>query len=226
MEFMQFHPTVLYIAGSSRSLITEAMRGEGATLVDRHGNRFMSEFDVHGELAPRDVVSRAIVTQMDAPAIRTCTWTSRTWNPLRFAHDFPALHPRARIWPGHYDRLDSGPARGTLHDRRRNRRHRRPHDAAGIVGRRRVHVERPARCESAGLEQLTGRARLRSACRAQAAREAAAMADDFRALPLENPPSQEALEPLDLADIRNSLKSLVWRRRWRAARPRTPGRGG
>ncbi len=46
---------------------------------------------------------------------------------------------------------------------------------------------------------------------AQAAREAAAMADDFRALPLENPPSQEALEPLDLADIRNSLKSLVWR---------------
>src|SRR5262245_18502193 len=40
MEFMQFHPTVLYIAGSSRSLITEAMRGEGAWLVDRNGHRF------------------------------------------------------------------------------------------------------------------------------------------------------------------------------------------
>ena len=38
MEFMQFHPTVLYIAGSSRSLITEAMRGEGARLVDRDGH--------------------------------------------------------------------------------------------------------------------------------------------------------------------------------------------
>ena len=45
MEFMQFHPTVLYIAGSSRSLITEAMRGEGAWLVDRNGHRFMPDYD-------------------------------------------------------------------------------------------------------------------------------------------------------------------------------------
>ena len=45
MEFMQFHPTVLYIAGSSRNLITEAMRGEGAQLVDRSGHRFMPEYD-------------------------------------------------------------------------------------------------------------------------------------------------------------------------------------
>ena len=42
MEFMQFHPTVLYIAGGSRHLISEATRGEGAWLVDRHGERFMS----------------------------------------------------------------------------------------------------------------------------------------------------------------------------------------
>ncbi len=41
MEFMQFHPTVLYIAGSSRTLITEAMRGEGAHLIDSNGYRFM-----------------------------------------------------------------------------------------------------------------------------------------------------------------------------------------
>ncbi len=65
MEFIQFHPTVLYIAGSSRSLITEAMRGEGARLVDRHGHAFMADFDPRGDLAPRDVVSRAIVTQME-----------------------------------------------------------------------------------------------------------------------------------------------------------------
>ena len=61
MEFMQFHPTVLYIAGSSRSLITEAMRGEGAILVDAHGQRFMPDYDPRAELAPRDVVSQAIV---------------------------------------------------------------------------------------------------------------------------------------------------------------------
>ncbi len=65
MEFMQFHPTVLYIAGSSRNLITEAMRGEGAHLVDRNGYRFMPDYDSRAELAPRDVVSRAIVTQME-----------------------------------------------------------------------------------------------------------------------------------------------------------------
>ena len=65
MEFMQFHPTVLYIAGSSRSLITEAMRGEGAWLIDSAGHRFMADYDPRGELAPRDVVSQAIVTQME-----------------------------------------------------------------------------------------------------------------------------------------------------------------
>ena len=65
MEFMQFHPTVLYIAGSSRSLITEAMRGEGAYLVDVNGHRFMFDYDERGELAPRDVVSQSIVTQME-----------------------------------------------------------------------------------------------------------------------------------------------------------------
>ena len=64
MEFMQFHPTVLYIAGSARYLISEAVRGEGAFLVDGNGERFMAEYDPAMELAPRDVVSRAITTQM------------------------------------------------------------------------------------------------------------------------------------------------------------------
>ncbi|MDO5552781.1 MAG: L-aspartate oxidase [Planctomycetia bacterium] len=64
MEFVQFHPTVLYIAGGSRSLITEAMRGEGAKLLDKNGYRFMQDYDARGELAPRDVVSRSIVAQM------------------------------------------------------------------------------------------------------------------------------------------------------------------
>ncbi|QDV44402.1 L-aspartate oxidase [Stieleria neptunia] len=66
MEFMQFHPTVLYIAGSSRSLITEAIRGEGAHLVDPDGHRFMPDYDERAELAPRDVVSQSIIRQMQA----------------------------------------------------------------------------------------------------------------------------------------------------------------
>src|SRR2546423_15674982 len=65
MEFVQFHPTVLYIAGGSRSLITEAVRGEGGWLVDKDGMRFMPAYDARAELAPRDIVSQAIVSPME-----------------------------------------------------------------------------------------------------------------------------------------------------------------
>lgn len=65
MEFMQFHPTVLYIAGGSRHLISEAVRGEGGLLRDCHGVRFMGDYDPAMELAPRDVVSQAITKQME-----------------------------------------------------------------------------------------------------------------------------------------------------------------
>ena len=64
LEFVQFHPTTLYIAGASRALISETVRGEGGRLVDRSGHRFMPEYHPDAELAPRDVVSRAIVRQM------------------------------------------------------------------------------------------------------------------------------------------------------------------
>ena len=64
MAFVQFHPTTLYLAGASRSLITEAVRGEGGQLVDRYGHRFMFDYDARGELAPRDIVSQAIETQI------------------------------------------------------------------------------------------------------------------------------------------------------------------
>src|SRR5438874_1566607 len=65
MEFMQFHPTILYVAGSSRSLISEAVRGEGAYLRDVNGERFMPQADPRAELAPRDVVARAIFRTME-----------------------------------------------------------------------------------------------------------------------------------------------------------------
>lgn len=65
MEFMQFHPTLLYVAGSARYLISEAVRGEGAYLVDKTGYRFMHEYDPRLELAPRDIVARSIIKQME-----------------------------------------------------------------------------------------------------------------------------------------------------------------
>ena len=119
MEFMQFHPTVLYIAGGSRHLISEATRGAGAWLVDRHGRRFMTDYDPRGELAPRDVVSLAIVCQME-----------KTRHPnvyLDLTHLDAGLGSRPisghsrrvrRIRFGHYPRPHSRPAGGALHDGR------------------------------------------------------------------------------------------------------------
>jgi len=65
-EFFQFHPTCLYIAGAARILISEIVRGHGGVLRDRHGERFMHESHPDAELAPRDVVSRAVFRQMIA----------------------------------------------------------------------------------------------------------------------------------------------------------------
>lgn len=63
MEFVQFHPTALSVPGAPRFLLSEAMRGEGAWLVNDAGERFMTRYEPAGELASRDLVSRAIVRE-------------------------------------------------------------------------------------------------------------------------------------------------------------------
>ncbi|GIL38215.1 L-aspartate oxidase [Roseiterribacter gracilis] len=73
LEFVQFHPTAIDVDANPRPLATEALRGEGATLIDADGHRFMPAIDPAAELAPRDVVARAIFAQqrafLDARAI-------------------------------------------------------------------------------------------------------------------------------------------------------------
>jgi L-aspartate oxidase len=64
MEFVQFHPTALYRAGAPQFLLSEAMRGEGGMLKNVHGRRFMDDYHPARELAPRDVVTRAIRAEM------------------------------------------------------------------------------------------------------------------------------------------------------------------
>ena len=71
MEFVQFHPTALNLADAPRFLLSEAMRGEGGVLRNAEGKRFMPRYHERAELAPRDIVSRAIVAEMERTATRT-----------------------------------------------------------------------------------------------------------------------------------------------------------
>ena len=213
MEFMQFHPTVLYIAGSSRSLITEAMRGEGAQLVDRNGHRFMPEYDPRAELAPRRCRQPG-----DRHADGTHAASERLSRPL-------ASRPRhgPRPFPGiaatcaefaldiTQDRIPVRPG-APLYDRRRDRR---PRRAA-------------RRCRASGRRANAPPA----ACTARIAWPRTACSKGWCSgpMPAKRPPAQRptcrtifmpcrfridevdnGVELLDLADIRNSLKSVVWR---------------
>jgi L-aspartate oxidase len=92
MEFMQFHPTVLYVAGSARSLISEAARGEGAYLRDVNGERFMPAADPRAELAPRDVVARAIFRTMERTQHPNVYLDLSHLNPELVLHRFPAIN--------------------------------------------------------------------------------------------------------------------------------------
>jgi len=90
MEFVQFHPTALYLKNAPRFLLSEALRGEGGVLRNAELNRFMSKYHEMGELAPRDVVARAIAHELEI---------SRTKEPvvyLDMTHLMPE-HIKARF---------------------------------------------------------------------------------------------------------------------------------
>lgn len=212
MEFMQFHPTVLYIAGGTRHLITEAMRGEGAQLIDSTGHRFMPEFDERAELAPRDVVSRAIVEQMQKTHHPSVYLSLRHLDPTLVRQRFPSINTVCAQF-GIDITTDPIPVRPGAHY---------------MVGG--VRVDQQGRTSLPNLlaagevtsSGLHGANRLASnslleglvyGARAGSTASAAALAepDSFQALPLENPPVEPPAEPLDSIDIRNSLKSLMWR---------------
>ncbi|MFG0328344.1 MAG: L-aspartate oxidase [Phycisphaerales bacterium] len=91
MAFVQFHPTTLYVAGAARLLITEAVRGEGATLVDRRGERFMLGRHDLAELAPRDIVSRSIVEHLARTGDTHVYLDARHFKPGFFRSRFPGI---------------------------------------------------------------------------------------------------------------------------------------
>ncbi len=218
MEFVQFHPTVLYIAGGSRSLITEAMRGEGAYLVDRDGKRFMADYDERMEIAPRDVVSRSIVDHMIKTGQPNVYLDLRHKDADWVYHRFPGIAETCRQF-GIDIANDLIPVRPGAH-----------YSMGGVlidpVGRTTVKgLWAAGEVSSSGLHganRLASNSLLEALVLGDAAGRGASeiatqMSDDYRALPIENKPlslSEEGTRterPLDLEDIRNSLKSVMWR---------------
>ena len=92
LEFIQFHPTALAVKGAPRFLLSEALRGEGGLLRNVNLERFMKRYHEAGELAPRDVVARAIVAEMGKTKAEHVYLDMTAKNPEQVRERFPRIH--------------------------------------------------------------------------------------------------------------------------------------
>jgi L-aspartate oxidase len=212
MEFMQFHPTVLYVAGSSRFLISEAVRGEGAYLRDKHMDRFMLKVDPRAELAPRDVVAQAIVRQMEETRHPNVYLDLRHLDPGLVRRRFPGIDKVCRGF-GLDITADLIPIRPGAH-----------YMIGGVTVNARGETTLPGLWAAGEVTSsgLHGANRLASnslleglvfgtACGQGAAEAAERIPDTFTAVPLASRFEPEAPDHLDVTDITNSLRSLMVR---------------
>jgi len=210
MEMMQFHPTTLYVAGAGRALISEAVRGEGAYLVDRNGRRFMPDYHADADLAPRDIVSRAIQSHL-AETRANCAYLDvrhLTGFAKRFPHiaglcadfeidvtrDLIPVRPSAHYMIGGVDvRLDgSTTVEGLLCCGEAS--------CSGVHGANRM-------ASNSLLEGLV----FGKTAGETAARRAAAQSHPTPLTRIANQSPSSSRTTLDLPDIRNSLSSVMWR---------------
>jgi L-aspartate oxidase len=213
MEFMQFHPTVLYVAGSGRFLISEAVRGEGAYLRDKHLARFMLDVDPRAELAPRDVVAQAIVRCMERTRHPNVYLDLRHLDATVIRKRFPGIDRVCRSF-GLDITSDLIPIRPGAH-----------YMIGGVI------VDLDGRTTLPGLwaagevtsSGLHGANRLASnslleglvygtRCGRGAAEAAHCMPQRWSALPVTSRLEADTGTGLDIADITNSLRSLMGRK--------------
>ena len=150
-EFVQFHPTAIMVGRDPAPLATEALRGEGATLINDSGERFMQALHPLAELAPRDIVARGVFAEIAAG--RGAFLDARDALGARFAEKFPTVYAScvaAGIDPATQP-IPVAPAAhyhmGGIAVDARGRT-----SLDGIVGRRRSVVDRRARRQPAGVE--------------------------------------------------------------------------
>lgn len=212
MEFIQFHPTVLYIAGSSRFLMTEAIRGEGAYLVDTNGHRFMPDYDSRAELAPRDIVSQSIVRQMAATHSANVYLDLSHLPASLVLNRFPGIAEVCRRF-GLDITTDRIPVRPGAH-----------YMIGGVTVDTHGRSSLPrlwgaGEVTSSGLHganRLASNSLLEGLVYGAHAGEGASMAadempDQMSAISLEYLPRDQPLDSIDVADVRASVKSLMGR---------------
>ena len=158
MEFNQFHPTCLYNAKVKNFLLTEALRGEGAYLrLPTTGERFMPALHPMAELAPRDIVARAIDGEMKRLGLEYVHLDISHREPAFIEAHFPGIQKKlARTGAGSDRRTGSRRARRALHLRRRSDRSCGPDRRAGPVRDRRGELLGAARREPHGVQLAFG----------------------------------------------------------------------
>jgi L-aspartate oxidase len=211
MEMVQFHPTTLYVAGSSRALITEAVRGEGAYLVDRNGYRFMKDYHPMGELAPRDVVSRAIVAQIRKTHFTHVFLDVRHLPAAPFRERFPQLAQLCESFE-----IDMASDLIPIHPATHYMIGGVDVDANGHTSLAGLFAVGEASCSGLhGANRLASNSLLEGL--AFGARAGAAAAheskNDLMKFPLniEHKVPSSAKTELDVADVKSSLRSVMWR---------------
>ena len=157
LEFVQFHPTVLSVAGAPRFLLSEALRGEGGRLLNAAGERFVERYDPAGDLAPRDRRRARHRPRADRAPARRSTSRWRTLDPDFVRKRFPTIAQACRgVGLDLATRPDSGQPGRPLRDGRRRDRPRRPDVGGRPVRGRRSGLHRRARRQPPG-QQLAAR---------------------------------------------------------------------
>ena len=209
MAFVQFHPTVLYLPGAPRSLISEAVRGEGAHLVDESGTRFMKDEHELAELAPRDVVSRAIVTRIAR------TGSTKVYLDARhiegFDKRFPGITTELKRY-GIDPQRELVPVHPAAHYTIGGVRT----DAVGRTGIPGLFAVGEVACSGLhGANRLASNSLLEGLVIGKAAGRLAGLAASELGLPApisivsDIRPSEHGV--LDIEDVRSSLRSAMWR---------------